>query len=82
MKMMYSSVQLGFRTGTGIPAVFPKRVMQVWVRYCILAHRAHRVPVPQCHGYSQVNYLVVVSFFMYYFYCYFLNLPLENVDKK
>ena len=67
-----------YRTGTGIPAVFPKRVTRVRVRYWILAHHTHCVPIPRCHGYSRVNYLVVVSFFMYYFYCYFSNLPLDR----
>ena len=53
-ELLHISSPLGFRTGTGIPAVFPKWVTQVRVRYWILAHRAHRVPVPRCHGYSRV----------------------------
>ena len=55
---------VGFRTGMEIPAVFPKRVTRVRVRYWILAYRAHRVPVPRCHGYSRVNYVIIVSLFM------------------
>ena len=72
---------LGFRTGTGIPAVFPKRVTRVQVRYWILAHHAHRVPVPRCHGYSQVNYLVVVSFLCIIFIAIFL-ISLSKMSTK
>ena len=56
------SLYVGFCTGTGIPMVFPKWVTRVRVWYWILAHCAHHIPIPQCHGYSRVNYLVVVSF--------------------
>ena len=77
--------QIGFRTGTGIPTVFPKRVMRVRVRYWILAHRAHRVPVPWCHGYSRVNYIIIGSLFVVIlisilFFCIYL--PLGGTHKK
>jgi hypothetical protein len=65
-----ASLRLGFRTGTVIPAVFPKRVTQVRVRYWILAHR---VPVPRCHGYSRVNYIIIVSIFLITLISIFLN---------
>ena len=61
---------IGFRTGTVIPAVFPKWVTRVRVWYWILAHHAYRVPVPQYCGYAWVNHSKV-SFTIFCFYCHF-----------
>ena len=62
---------LGFHTGMGIPTVFPKWVTWVQVQFWILAHHAHCVPVPWCHGYLWVNYVIMVSPFYNYSYLYF-----------
>ena len=61
---IHEQLLVEFRTGMVIPMVFPKRVMRVQVRYWILAHRAHCTPVPQCHRYSWVNYIIIVSIFL------------------
>ena len=69
--------------GMGIPTVFPKRVTQVWVQYWILAHCAHRVPIPRCHGYSQVNYVIMVSpFIIILISILMFYLPLEGAKKR
>ena len=44
-------VLLAFRTGSGIPAVLPKWVARVRVRYAILSHRATPHPYLQLYGY-------------------------------
>ena len=38
--VLLTCLWIGLNTGTGIPAVFPKWVMQVQVWYSILSHRA------------------------------------------
>jgi hypothetical protein len=82
----YWVLRVGFHMGTGISAVFPKWVTCVRVRYWILAHRAHRVPVPRCHGYSRVNYVIIVSLFivilMYLHLFILICLPLGGTHKK
>src|ERR1700722_12696821 len=71
---------LGFRTGTVIPAVFPKRVTRVRVRYRILAHHAHHVPVPWYCKYfagkfqwGDLHYLLFLLSFSTFFFNHFFR---------
>jgi hypothetical protein len=46
LKFIHCHASLGFHMGTGIPAVFRKRVIQVRVRCCKLPTPMITVPIP------------------------------------
>ena len=56
---------LGFRTGTGKPAVLLKQVPQVRVQFDFWHTATHRVPVLRYRGYSRVYYSTVVLGFLF-----------------
>ena len=64
-------------TGAGKPAVFPKRVVRVRVRFSFLAHRGTPLPIPRCCGYSRVKY--IFNLLMYIFYYYISSRCLFNI---
>ena len=57
---LHVTVNLGLNTGAGKPAVLPKWVMQVQVRFSFLAHR---YPYLQYFEYAQVNSNMVILIF-------------------
>jgi hypothetical protein len=77
---------LGLNTGAGKPAVFPKRVWRVQVRFSFLAHRGTPLPVPRYCGYVRVNpnkviLIFTVFFFLFFFQCFFSKFITSRRDE-
>jgi hypothetical protein len=65
--LLYMVGGVGLNKGAGKPAVLPKRVTRVRVRFSFLAHRGTPLPVPRYFGYVRVNSNKVVLIFIVFF---------------
>ena len=76
---------IGLNTGAGKPAVLPKQVTRVRVRFSFLAHRGTPLPVLRYCGYVRVNpnkvILIFTLFFLFFSVFFFSKFIMSHCDK-